>query len=79
VYWTKILLARLADLDLQQPRWGKRRVHAFTSAHGLPMSEPTVGRMHADIRRRCPLCGTTTGRHVELLHVTLGDWQRQTG
>ncbi len=67
--WTERDLARVADLALRFPFYGKRRLHHVLADDGAELSEATVGRLLALVRARCPICGRRGGRHLEMAHA----------
>lgn len=71
-FWSDFYLGLVSDLDLQHPRWGRRRVHAALVEGGFPISEATVGRLLGEVRRRCPIC-RGQGRHHDLAHLASHD------
>ena len=66
--WTDRHLALVADQNLRQPTYGKRRMHLHLQQDGIPLSESTVGRLLRIVRQRCPVCGGTQGQHLVGVH-----------
>ena len=67
----------VSRLDMEHPRWGRRKIFVLLSDAGYPMSEATVGRLLAAIRKRCPICGGIE-RHSEVVHLVRGDIRQAT-
>jgi hypothetical protein len=67
----------VSRLDMEHPRWGRRKIFVLLSAAGYPMSEATVGRLLAAIRKHCPICDGIE-RHSEVVHLARVDIRQAT-
>ena len=83
--WTDLDLQILSELSMQHPGFGAGRLTDILHGHGINLSRATVGRMLAEIKRRCPACGMKDGRHdagrhalaQDLLRIKNRDMERQ--
>ena len=68
--WSRAAFAKLCDLTMAHPPWGRGRLRAaLVEQTGISRSPATVGRMLAEMRAQCPLCGERDGYHRLALHV----------
>ena len=69
--WSLHHLAVLADMmsEREDSQWGRRRWQAALAHRGWQVSEATVGRMIAAIKRWCPICKGRGGKHNIPVHI----------
>ena len=65
---TEKALDAVAHLDARHPRWNRQRHAQELRARGLQMSDTSVGRMLAHVRRHFPVCGGC-GTHNHVVHT----------
>ena len=53
----------VSELNMSDPTLGAGKLVELAKAQGLPYSRATIGRMLRIIKRKCPVCGGSRGRH----------------
>jgi transposase len=71
--WTANELFLVASLNMQEPTYGKRRLHRVLAHCGIDVSESQVALMLAMVRERCPICHRSRGKHDPILHAVVVD------